>query len=85
MFLKSSTGGVWNSNGVAEPNSVVILTSNVNFDVEQILQIFVIALCAGNQSLNRKIMKMILHLSLHLQSYQEKYFLKIICLFHNYR
>ena len=38
-------------------DSLVILTSNVNFDAGLILQIFAITLCAVNQLLNRKITK----------------------------
>ena len=52
-----------------------------NFDMSLILQLFVIALCAVSQLLNRKITKMVLHVSLTLKSYLEKCFMKIIPVF----
>ena len=39
------------------------VVANVNFDPRPILQLFVIALCAVSQPLNRKITKMILHVT----------------------
>ena len=48
-----------------------VMTSNLNFDVRLILQLFVIALCAVSQPINRK---MVLHLSLRLKSYLQFFF-----------
>ena len=62
-------------------DSYEVMTSNVNFVARPILQLFVIALCAVSQPLNRKITKMVLHLSLHLKSYLENYFMKIVPVF----
>ena len=51
--------------------SFVVLTSNVNFGARPILQLFVTALCVVSQPLNRKITKMVLHVSLRSKSYLE--------------
>ena len=48
------------------------MTSNINFNARPVLQLFVIALCVVSQTLNRKITKMVLHVSLCLKSYLEK-------------
>ena len=69
-------------------DSFAVMTSNLNFIVRPILQLFVIALYALIQPLNRKITKMVLHLSrlsLHLKSYHENYSIKITPVFGNDR
>ena len=52
-------------------DSFAVMTSNVNFYARPILQLFVIALCAISQPVNRKTTKMVLHVSLRLKSYLE--------------
>ena len=57
------------SQTVGSFDGIVYSTSNVNFDTRPALQLFVTALCAANQLLNRKIIQMILCLGLHFKSY----------------
>ena len=54
------------------------MTSHINFEARPILQLFVIALCAVSQLLNRNITKMVLRVSLCLNSNLENDFMKII-------
>ena len=58
--------------GFIQCDSFVVMTSNVNFCVTPILQLFVIALCAVSQPLNRKKNKMVLGVSLCFKLYLEK-------------
>ena len=44
----------------------LVTTSNINFYVITILQLFAIALCAASQPLKRITIKMVLHVSLQL-------------------
>ena len=54
-----------------ERESSAVITLSITFDAKPILQLFVTALCTLNQPLNKKITKMVLHVSLHFKSYLE--------------
>ena len=56
------------SNKNLDSRPIFVMTSNKNLDSRPVLQLFVIALCAVSQPLNRKIPKMVLHVSLRLKS-----------------
>ena len=43
----------------------------MTYDSRQILQLFIIALCADSQLPNRKITNIVLHVSLHLKPYAD--------------